>query len=145
MKTWVLVANASEAKLYNSSNLRTDDLHFYKEYTHPDSRKKASDLVCDKPGRYDNGTAGGGAYDSGNPKVVEAEHFALELIKEIKANCHPEETKLLIIVVPNSFYKLMIKHFNISAHHGDKTMHIAKDYTKYTVIELTQRLKEQLL
>lgn len=144
MTTWVLVANAAEAKLYSSSNLRTDDLHLFKEYNHPDSRKKVSDLVSDKPGHYDT-DIGRGAFEKGNPKKAEAEHFALELIKELKTHCVPNEVKSLIIVVPDSFYKFMIKHFDFNVYNNGKFIHIAKDYTKYTLKELMQTLKEQLL
>lgn len=144
MVMWVLVANAATASLYSSSNLRVDALHLVKEYSHPDSRKKVSELVCDKPGHYQTDTGGGSVYSKDHPKEVEAEHFAQELIKELKLHCDFDAIKSLVIVAPHGFYKLIEKHFGVKHHNQSKLTHIAKDYTKYSIPELTTTLKEHL-
>lgn len=144
MTTFVLVANAAEAKLYSSSNFRVDDLNLVLEDYHPDSRKKAIDLVSDRSGRYTVDSGARSAYEKNDPKKVEAEHFAQELAKVLKANCNLDEIKSLVIVVPDSLYKFIIKHFAISHHHQGKVVHISKDYTKYSLQELTVALRKHL-
>lgn len=136
--TWILVANASIAYLYNSDNLRTGKITLVKELLHPDSRKKSVDLTSDR-----SGSTSGSAYDKGKstPKDLEAEHFALELVKEIQANCHFNKTGKLIVVAPSHFYASLKKHLHI---HLPEVTHIAKDYTKYTTQDLLVALREHL-
>jgi hypothetical protein len=145
MTMWILVANAAEAKLYSTANLRVDKLHLVQEYQHPDSRKKVTDLVSDKPGHYKGDGGARGAFTKGNPKAVEEEHFVLELLKEIKKHCDMDMIKSLVFVVPNGFYKFVAKHLHLSQNHQNKVSHIPKDYTKYSEAELTVALKEHLL
>ncbi|HBS51651.1 MAG TPA: hypothetical protein DEA62_01490, partial [Coxiellaceae bacterium] len=40
IKTWILVANAAEAKLLTTDNLRIGELELVREFVHPESRKK---------------------------------------------------------------------------------------------------------
>lgn len=144
MMTWVLVANSAIASLYHSSNLRVGALHLFKEYVHPESRKKVSDLISDKQGHYQTDGGARGAYSKSHPKEVEAEHFAQELIDELKIHCNFDAIKSLLIVAPDGFYKHIEKHLNINHHNQDKISHIAKDYTQYSIQELTTTLKENL-
>jgi protein required for attachment to host cells len=48
--TWILVANASQAKLYANTGPKKG-LKLVKDLKHPESREKASDLVSDRPAR----------------------------------------------------------------------------------------------
>lgn len=141
---WVLVANSSAACLYSSANLRVDALHLFKEYSHGDSRKKVSDLVSDKPGHSQTDTGARVSFAKDSPKEVEAEHFAQELIKELRANCNFEQIKSLVIVAPDGFYNLIHKHYDASHNYQEKLVHIAKDYTKYDLQKLTAALREHL-
>ena len=47
--TWILVANASLAKLYANYG-PNKGLELVKELMHPESRQKNSELVTDRPG-----------------------------------------------------------------------------------------------
>ena len=47
--TWILVANASQAKLYANTGPKKG-LALVKDLKHPESREKAADLVSDRPG-----------------------------------------------------------------------------------------------
>ena len=70
--TWILVANAAQAKLYANQG-PNKGVKLVSEYAHPESREKGSDLVSDRPGHYQGhgngrgsfGLTGGGAASSG--------------------------------------------------------------------------------
>ncbi|EKE01703.1 MAG: hypothetical protein ACD_21C00072G0026 [uncultured bacterium] len=141
MTTWILVANAAEAKLLTSENLRIGELKLLRELTHPDSRKKITDLMSDKPGHYKTDTGAYGAFSKNDPKEVEAEHFAMQLAHELKAGWDQNQYKHLVIVTPAHFYGIIKKHLD---NHLADIVHISKDYTKYTLIKLVASLKEHL-
>ena len=48
--TWILFADASNARLYQSQ-APAHDLSLLRELSHPESRAKEMDLVSDQPGR----------------------------------------------------------------------------------------------
>lgn len=141
--TLVLVANSAEAHLFRCGNLRTDNLNLIKEFSHPDSRKKVSDLISDKPGHYKTDAGAHSAYAKADPKKVEAEHFALELVKNIAEN-HDTISKL-VLIAPTHFSSLMKKHLHSHISHiADICECINKDYTKYTEKDLLAAIREHL-
>jgi protein required for attachment to host cells len=142
MITWILIANSAEAKLLTSENLRVvNKLKLLRELQHPNSRKKAADLMSDKPGHYktDGGTRC--SYAKNDPKEVEAEHFAIQLAHELKAGWDQNLYKRLVVVTPAHFYGLIGKHLD---NHLSDIIHISKDYTKYPLTKLAESLKEHL-
>jgi protein required for attachment to host cells len=139
MTTWVLVANSAEAYLYYSDNLRVDGLHLISKHCHPDSRKKITDLVSDRPGHYQTDVGAHSSYAKGNPKEVAAEHFAIELAKELKNGFDNNKYKDLVIVAPGHFASLLTKHYKSLT-----AKQITKDYTKYKIKRLTVAIKEAL-
>jgi protein required for attachment to host cells len=141
MTTWILVANSAEAKILTSENLRVGKLELSREFVHPDSRKKATELTSDKPGHYKTDAGVRGAYSQADPKEVEAEHFAIELANELKSGWDHNKYKDLVVVAPAHFYGVMKKHLD---NHLAEIVHVAKDYTKYKLIDLHSSLKEHL-
>lgn len=141
MNQWILVANASYASLYSSKNLRTSDLDLVKEFSHPDSRKKVTDLVSSRSGSFRGRgkVCSNAAYERTNPKDVEAEVFAQELCKELKTVCTEKSEKLYIITTAH-FYGLLEKHLNCKA----AIEYIAKDYTRYKQPKLLEALREHI-
>ena len=141
MAQWFLVANASCASLYNSNNLRTHGLSLIKDFSHPDSRKKVAELVSSRSGSFRGRSSVGSnaAYETTNPKDVEAQVFAQELCKELKEVC-TDNTETLYIITTAHFYGLLEKHLNCKA----KIEYIAKDYTKYKQPELLKALREHI-
>lgn len=142
MPTVVLVANASEAFLYTSENLRTQPLKLIKTFEHPESRLKSSDLVTDKAGTYSSsfsGTSSASAYERSNPKTVEAGRFMQMLLDEV--NKDKNQYSRLVLIMPAHLYGNLNKHL-----HWDKTKvtHLAKDYTKCKPQELLTHLREHL-
>jgi hypothetical protein len=81
--TWILVANASQAKLYANTGPKKG-LALVKDMKHPESREKAADLVSDRPGQLHSAGNGHGARQPRtDPKTNEARHFAQELAREL--------------------------------------------------------------
>jgi protein required for attachment to host cells len=140
MPTWILVANASCANLYVTDNVRANSLTLVKEFTHPDSRKKGVDLVCDKAGRYKGDSKIGSAYeDKTSPKKVESEHFALELAKDLNHNFSLNKYRNIAIIAPAHFYAFIKQHLDPRI---PVLIHAAKDYTKYGIKDLGLALRE---
>lgn len=146
MYTKILVANSSEALLYNAEELRNKILgkeYLIKKFEHLASRKKRHDLVEGDKGRVQkDSSAMNSAYESKHdPKEVEFEHFALELAHQLCTVGHLNATDKLLIVAPAHFYNLIAKHW----HHKDvKIENLAKDYTKFNVKELSEVLREAI-
>ena len=139
MSQWILVANSSRAFLYNSENLRTSNLSLLKEFSHPDSRKKVTELVSSRSGSFRGSMGSNAAYEGTNPKDVEAGIFAQELCKELKEVCTSKTDTLYIVTTAHS-YGLLEKHLNCKA----KIEYIAKDYTRYKQPELLETLREHI-
>ena len=77
-KTLVMIANASAARVFGYQ--AHEEFSLLKEFSHPESRQKGSDLVSDRPGHNEGKGGGHGAFvPSNNPKQVESERFAHEL------------------------------------------------------------------
>lgn len=130
MDTWVLVANASAAKLYTSENLRHNHLVLLDEYSHPDSRKKRTELISDRPGSYEGrGICHGTFVERSDPKEVEAEHFAQELASKLNSGRNSNSYEKLLLIASPHFQGLLKKHMDAKV--SQKVTHvIEKDYTK---------------
>ena len=70
--TWILVANASIARLYANHGPKKG-LQLMKEMSHPESREKVSNLVSDRPGHNPGSGNGHGSFvPAADPKQHEA-------------------------------------------------------------------------
>ena len=142
MKTWILVANASEACLYDSENLRTQALNLLKKFDHPESREKRLDLTADRAGHYStNHKARGRFEDKSDPKKVEADNFARELAEALGAGNNNHDFDQLVLVTSSPFYGKLNKHIDFTL---DNLNHIDKDYTKLKAEELLEKLRKEL-
>ena len=141
MNTWILVANASEAYLYSSENLRSNELELIEEFSHPESREKGLELTSDRPGHYQTNHNARSAYEKSHPKEDEAKLFAQQLSGRLKAGHNQHDYQQLILVMAPHFYGLVNKHLNVTV---DNFTHIGKDYTKLTAQELIVQLHQHL-
>lgn len=142
MNTWILVTNSSEARLCGAENFRVNDLRLIQEFSHPESRKKVTDLIADRKGHSTNDTGGGNSYEGKHdPKEVEAEHFALQLAKQLIAGFEKKQYDQLIVVAPAHFFAYIRKHIHV--HINDIT-NIPKDFTKYPLLKLNSAIKKHL-
>ena len=139
--TWVLVAKASEARLYTTDKVG-EEMQCLKEFSHPESREKGSTLASDRPGHSQSkGTGHGTMGDPADPKDYEAERFASELAQELEKGRTANAYQKLVVAAAPHFHGLLNSQLN------DHTRalvinNIEKDFTAYDERELPARLKE---
>lgn len=142
--TWLIVANASQATVYETE-ASPRSLKLLKEYLHPASRAKGSELASDRPGHFKQeargmeGTTHGAFNEPINPKDYEHERFAIELAKELDAGRAANQYGDLIIVAAPHFHGLLNKHLNAQVA-SMMSRHIDKDYTGETAEGLLKKL-----
>ncbi len=137
--TWILVANASHAKLYSNKG-PNKGLELVKELDHPESREKAAELVSDRVGNF----AGSGSYAQATPpKEHEAERFALELAHELEQGRVSNAYEKLVVVTSAHFMGLLNGRITQQVK-GKVTESITKDYTHLPLKELTGHLANHL-
>ncbi len=144
-KTWMLVADASKARLYSFHKARLfqeplpKNLDLINEFTHAKSRMKGSELETDRIGL--NGR--GGLEESTSPKEHEADEFALQLSHHLE-NARKEESYLdIVLVAPPAFMGLLQKHMTTEAHKL-VSKKIEKDYTYQSDQEFLKNLLNYL-
>ncbi|MFO8025493.1 host attachment protein [Thiohalophilus sp.] len=127
--TWVLVASASEARLFN---LVKSDLERLKSFSHEQSRMKGEDLASDRPGAYqsDVNREGHGSYaEPTEPKEYEKDRFARELAEMLNHARSENQFNNLVIVSSPHFHGLVNKHLDEESSQK-VSHHIEKDYTR---------------
>lgn len=142
--TWLLVANGSEARLFETE-FRPKTLTLLQEFTHPESREKAAELASDKSGHYQGDAVGGGGSTHGafseatDPKEYEMERFATELVQKLDAGRNSNSYQHLIVASSPKFHGLLNKKMN---GHLSKLVdkHINKDLTSLNDQDLLTRL-----
>lgn len=138
--TWILVANSSTAHLYINHGPKKG-LKKLKAFDHSASRGKGADLVSDRPGHNQSHGNGHGAYNPATtPKQNEAQHFAIELAREMEHGRSANEYQRLILVSPPAFMGMLNSHLG-SHVLGLVTDSFEKDYTKATDKELVSHLE----
>jgi len=137
--TWILVANASHARLFNLE--APDALVLVREFSHPQSRERASDLVTDKPGHYlSDGGKHGNYSPAESPKHQEMERFAQQLAQELDHQRAAGHYQHLILVASPA----LLGALNSSLDHHVRALvkaTVDKDYVHERPHELLQHLK----
>jgi protein required for attachment to host cells len=137
--TWILIANASFARLYANHGLKKG-LQLVKEFAHPQSRGKGLDLVTDRPGHNAGAGNGHGSFiPATDPKQNEANRFALELAKELEKGRAEQFYDRLILVASAPFIGLLNNRFSNHVR-SMITDTVERDYTRFTPQELSGRL-----
>ena len=137
--TWILVANASEATIYANKGINKG-LEKVAAFDHPESRKKGSDLVSDRPGHMQSAGNGHGAYQPAtDPKQNEHESFARELAQHIEQGRTSNQYKRLIVTAEPHFRGLLNGTFSGQVR-SLISESLDKDYTKATGKELASHL-----
>jgi len=136
--TWILIANASSARIYSNQGPKKG-LQLVKQFAHPESRDKASELVSDRPGQT-RGNGHGAFVAATDPKQHEADRFALELSKELDQGRGANSYERLILVASSPFIGML--NSRLSSHvRALVSESIEKDYTKATDRELAGHLE----
>lgn len=148
MTTWVIIANASVAKIYAVNKIKfingSQKLALVREFSHPQSRMRDADIVTDKVGRYRSKNSRSDSFNEPtDPKEHEADAFALQLAKyleEEKSHKHYED---LILVSSPSFSGMLNSHLSPKIKKV-VSLNIEKDYTKDSDKDLEKHLKQQI-
>ena len=138
--TWILVANASTAKLYANDGPH-HGLELLKEFDHPDSRRKNSDLSSDRAGAMQmSGNGHGARQPQSTPKENSARHFAQELAGELHNGRCCNAANRMILVAPPAFMGLL--NATLDGPTGQIVSNrFEKDYTKAPPQELATKLE----
>lgn len=140
--TWILVANASLAKLY--ANIGPNQgLRLVKELIHPASRQKNSDLVTDRSGSMASGGGKGTRQSHTQPKEHEAQVFALEIARELYHGRAANAFARAILVAPPGFMGMLNTTLDGPTAQlvSDR---LEKDYTKTPEMTLKERLASRI-
>lgn len=138
-KTWILVANACQARIYCRNGIK-QELVLVKEMVHPESRMKNSDLVSDRPGYMPGvGNGHGSKQPQADPKQNEALHFAQELAHMLNQGRCSQQFERIVLVAPPAFMGLLGEKIDVQTAKlvADK---LSKDYTQSTEKELINLL-----
>jgi protein required for attachment to host cells len=139
-KTWVMVANASQARFFSSTGPKRG-LQLIKELAHPESREKTSNLVSDRSGSR-SGTGHGAFIQATDPKHHEAELFAQELTRELEYGLETKAYDRLILVASAPFVGLVNNHLPGQVR-SRLSESIGKDYTRLPERDLTEQLRSR--
>lgn len=138
--TWILVANASVAKLYANLGPKKGLVRL-KELEHPESREKGADLVSDRPGQmHSPGNGHRAAQPKTDPKTNEARLFAQQLAQQLNHGRTTQQYERVILVAPPSFMGMINEKLD-SQTAGLVSDRFEKDYTKASDKELTGHLE----
>lgn len=140
MKTWIVVVNRSEAKIFTYDNKPNHAVEFVKKLDNPKGRMKAQDINADRPGIFSNRVAHG-------PRLVKAEtptqHVAQEFAKRVTVFLEDslqsnQFDNVIIISEPNFLGRLR----NLFSKELSATVsrEISKDLSIVTRDELKNRL-----
>lgn len=141
--TWIVIANSSTARLFANEG-PTTGLKLVKEFSHPESREKASDLVSDRPGHNQSAGGGHGSFVAATtPKKKEADRFALELAKELDQGRSTNRFEQLILVASSPFLGDLNGHLTSHVRNTVKES-IDKDYTRASDRELAGHLEQYI-
>lgn len=165
--TWVLISDASRARLFQAGEHGTRELGLtlLRKFEHPESRERNSDLVTDRPGRTqqsispnmrggtsNRGNPGGGQQATGNrsgmepatsPKKIEHEGFARELAHELEKGLN-ENAYVNLIVAANPEFLGLLRGAMSDQVKKHVTASLDKDYTAMDVRELEGRISGML-
>jgi len=142
--TWILVANASHACLYESHG-RAAGLDLIRKFEHPSSRAKGADLISDRPGHAAAGRGGRRTALEPNTDARRNEHerFAHELALELGAAHANRRYDKLVLTASAAFLGMLKaqlpKDVECSIIHSQN-----KDYTAISPVELATQLRDHL-
>lgn len=134
-KLWIVTANQSFAKVFEA----TGHGHQIKEIHHfenPDGRKKAGELVSDRPGRtFDRMGEGRHAYSQEvSIKERVQQEFARKLASALQSGHEAKQFEELAIVAPEHF---------LGALNQEISDHVKKKVIKEAAKDLPEYLSEQ--
>jgi protein required for attachment to host cells len=142
MKNWLVVANASRARVLEESDPSGTYVHVA-DMVHPQSRQKGTDLAGDRPGHVPGVSAHGAGSSAFDPRTDarEREHdrFAREVATALNDGVAAGRCAGLVLVASNPFLGHLKEHLSEQANKA-LLRSVPADYTALNDRELAQRL-----
>jgi protein required for attachment to host cells len=143
MKNWLVVANASRARVLEASDQPGTYAHVA-DLVHPQSRMKGEQLASDRPGHVEGTGHGLGSttyLPRTDPRVREHDHFARELAAVLDEGVAQGRCAGLVLVASDPFLGQLKSHLGVQTR---KLLlrTVASDYTALRDDELEQRLNK---
>lgn len=151
-KTWILVANASVAKLFethrarlfNANGSAREELKLIKKFYHEESRYKNADLLSDSFGKFHGGGSSSGSFHKHiNAKDEEAQRFARLLMHELDSARKNHEYDD-VVIVSNPHFQGMLREHIASPLRRCVSNYIEKDYTHIPIQKLATHLQTMI-
>jgi len=142
MKNWLVISNASRARVLEESDDSAGYTHVA-DLVHPESRQKGVELAGDRPGHFPGTSAHGTGSSSFDPRTGarerEHDHFAREIAALLNAGVADGRCAGLVLVASNPFLG------HLKGHLGEQARKVLlrtvpADYTTLDERELQQRL-----
>jgi protein required for attachment to host cells len=141
-ETWILVANASRARLFHAG-ARSKGWELVSEHEHPESRAAGHELLTDRPGsvKQSGGDVNRSSMDPRtDPKEVEAKKFAHQLGKLLAKGVDDGAYHRLVLVAPPHFLGLLRAELEEKVARRVAST-FDKDYHELTPKELAERVE----
>ena len=143
MTTWILVSDASRAKLF-STELREDPWSQVEEFAHPEGREMSREISpSSPPGRMRQTKAPKGRQTAveprTTPKEAEALRFAQHLANFLEDAIAKRELDYLVLVAPPHFLGTLRGTLGSQAVKHLRTT-VDKDLSMFELAEIRQRL-----
>jgi protein required for attachment to host cells len=147
MTTWILVSDASRARLF-STELREDGWSLVAQFEHPESRQLSSEIrPSSPPGRTQQSTARGARHTAmepqTTPKEAEADRFAQHLADYLEKSTAGRRFDYLVLVAPPHFLGRLHGSLGRQAAKHVRTT-VNKDLSMFTAAELRERLVDDV-
>jgi protein required for attachment to host cells len=141
MKNWLVVANASRARVLEESGRGGEYVHVA-DLVRPSSRLKGTELGHDRPGRVEgigHGLGSGSYAPRTDPRKHERDVFAQEVAKTLDEGVAGGRCAGVVLVASNPFLG------QLKSHLGEQALKLVlrtvpADYTTLSERELAQRL-----
>ncbi len=142
MAIWVLVADASRARLFEAEN-RKAPLQEKQDWMHPASRLHEGDLVSDDNGRREGPGGRHGVASEPVHKQAEEDRFAQELAQVLEDARKNDAFVRLYLIAPPKFLGSLRKHASkeLQEKIADE---IAKDLSTHSVDDIRRQLPKVL-
>ena len=131
MSTWILVADAAHARIFNAETA-TSAFTELESSIHPEAQQHEQKLTSDLPGRQAGGATGShhAVGSETDPKEYEAVKFAKDLCKHLEAAHNAQKFRQLIVVAAPAFL-------------GRLRAEMSKNISKVVTLELDKDIVEQ--
>ncbi len=143
MPTWILVADAAKARIFQHNGPK-DPAEEVETLVHPEARMHNGDLISDSPGSQANSSSGShGMEEKVSPREAEDIRFAKEVIDRVRQALNDNLIRQFYVAAPPHFLGLLRNAMDdrvSKALAGD----LAKNLSKVTPEEAKAAFKPKL-